>query len=235
MTPTPWYLSASMWIDISWGFFLLGVILVLLAVISGLAGEHDTDWSHDTDISHDIDLGHDIDHHVDISHDVDHDIDHDISHDIDYDIDFGSHTNEFLETSRSAPLSMLMGTFFLVYGGSGLTLFMISRNVLLNIAGMILIALIAMLTVNTFFKTFFKTGTYRWRPENIVGRRAVVLFEVDARHGTIRVDTGTPLGSLKYPARSYDPNKRFRPGEYIYVIEYREGIAIVDDKWKEVK
>ena len=237
MTSLPWYLNPKVWIDISWGFFLLGVVLVILAVMSGFGGDHDSDFDHDMDVDHDFDVSHDIDHDIDhdfdhdmdVDHDIDHDIDHAIDHDIDFDTDVGE-SGGFTEMQRGAPFSMLMGTFFLVYGGSGLTLFMISNNVMLNVAGMILIAFVAMLTVNTFFKTFFKTGTYKWRPEAIIGKRALVLFEVDANHGTVRVDTGTPLGTIKYPARPLDPSKRFKPGEYVYVVDYREGFAIVHDK-----
>ena len=213
-----WWLNPQLWIEISWGFFLLGIIFVIIAVFS--AAEHGAD--------HDFD--HDIDHEIDVSHDFDHDIDHDMDmgHDIDIGGDIEGHIG-YAETPHGAPLTLLMGTFFLTYGGSGLAIFTMSQNVLLNIISMIFIAFVALFTVNFFFKSFFKTGTYYWRPEMAIGRRAVVVFEVNANHGTVKVDTGTPLGIVKYPARSADPNKTFRPGQSVYIIDWREGIAVVDD------
>jgi len=200
---SPIWLNAKFWIDVSWGFFLLGVLFVIIALFSSM----------DHDVDHDVDTG-------------EAGFDHDVGFDFG---DFGENVG-YIQAGHGAPLTLLLGTFFLTYGGSGLAMFMISNNVILNVLAMLSIAIIAIVSMNLFFKVFFKTGSYQWRPEMCIGRRAVVVFEVNATKGTIKVDTGTPLGVVKYPARSADPNKSFKPGEVVYVVDWREGIAVVDNK-----
>lgn len=227
----PWYLDPALWIDISWGFFFAGIISVVFAILAGIHG-HDVDHHFEYDTSHELSVDHEVsvDHHVEISH-----VDHDVAHGIDFHGDFGVDHSGFHEVSQGAPFSMLVGTFFLVYGGSGLTLFSISKNVYLNIVGMIGIAIFSIFSLNTFFKKFFKTGTYVWRPEYAIGRTAVVVLDVDENRGTIRIDTGTPMGTIKYPARSRDPKKKFRRGEIVYVVEWREGFALIDKNYNNME
>jgi len=211
-------LDPRFWIDLSWGFFLSGIALLILSL---LGGEH---GSHNHDVHHDI--GHDVGGH-DVSHDVGH-VHGDLSH-IEHIVETGVH-GEFAETGYASSMTLYIGTFLLMYGGSGIALFTLSPNtVLTNVMGMIIIAIVALVAVNLIMRYFFKTGVYLWNPQMIIGRPAIVVFEVTDKTGTIKVDTNTPLGIIKFPARSAKSGKVFKEGSQVWVVDYHGGIAYVDD------
>ncbi|MGQ4833092.1 MAG: hypothetical protein ACP6IS_04205 [Candidatus Asgardarchaeia archaeon] len=215
-----WLLSIP-WLEISWGFFISGILLTIIAVIGATEGggadvHHDIDMSHDLDLSHDLDISHDIDvsHDLDVSHDID--MDHDIDHS-----GFSAH--------GSTPLTLLLGAFLLVYGGFGIAIFGYYGVTLSNVLGILGITIFIVFLVSFSWKKIFTTGTYTWRPEFAVGRIATVQLPVDYKGGSIKIDTHTPLGFVVYPAKSLDPQKQYPAGELVQVVGFKEGYAIVSD------
>lgn len=218
-----WLLSIP-WLQVSWGFFISGIIFTILALISASShgnGDVDHDIDHDLDVGHDVDVGHDFD----VSHDVDMDVDHDfdISSDLDHpEMGYGS-------GDTGTPLMLLIGTFLLIFGSFGIGIIGFYGVSLLNIGLLFAIAFSAVGVTSVFWKKVFTTGTYRWRPEHMIGRLATVFITVDNRGGSIKIDTHTPLGVLIYPARPVDLNKVYKSGEQVYIIAYKDGYAIVHD------
>ncbi|MGQ4914291.1 MAG: hypothetical protein ACP6IU_06005 [Candidatus Asgardarchaeia archaeon] len=228
-----WLLSIP-WLQVSWGFFISGIIFTVISVIS--ASSHgDTDLSHDTDydLSHDMDFDHDIsmDHDLDVGHDVDISHDMDISHDFDVhaDIDHDATHMGYGSGDTGTPLMLLIGTFLLMFGSFGIGIFGFYGITLLNISILFAIAFSAVFLVSVFWKKVFRTGTYRWRPEFMIGRIATVALTIDADGGSIKVDTHTPLGMMTYPARPMSPDRVYKTGEQVYVVAYKDGYAIVHD------
>jgi len=233
-----WLLSIP-WLEISWGFFISGIILTIIAVIGaiesgGVETGHEVDVSHDVDVGHDLDLSHDVDigHDLDIGHDVDIGHDLDVSHDVDIGHDFDvSHDvghGEYLEHGGT-PLTLLLGAFLLIYGGFGIAIFQYYGVTLPNVLGLLGITVFAVFLISFMWKKIFTTGIYTWRAEYAIGKIATVMFTVDKDGGSIKVDTHTPLGIITYPARSLDPNKTYPSGELVYVVGFKDGYAIVSD------
>ncbi len=216
-----WLLSIP-WLEISWGLFISGILLTIIAVIgaaesgSGIDMHHDVDVSHDFDVSHDLSVEHDVDvgHEVDLSHEID------LSHDIDHS-GFTAH--------GSTPLTLLIGAFLLVYGGFGIAIFGYYGVTLVNVLGILGLTLFVVFLVSFSWRKIFTTGTYAWRPEFAIGKIATVQLTVDYKGGSIKVDTHTPLGVVVYPAKSLDPEKQYPTGELVQIVGFKEGFAIVTE------
>jgi len=213
------------WVEIFWGFFLIGIFLSIKSLIMGLHASTDHDVDHDFD--HDVD--HDFDH--DMDHDVDHDFDHDVDHDFDHDIDHlggGVHGGGVSVVTRGAPLMMLVGSFFLLYGGLGIILFSEPGRVYEKLLGMTFIVVIILFAINTLWSKLFTIETYVLpRRRSLIGFVAIVVHTVDKEGGTIKVDVGLPKGSLLFSAFPKYPDAVYPPGTRVRIIGWRKTFAIV--------
>jgi len=246
------------WVDIFWGFFFIGLFLTMKSLIGALSSDidHDVDHDIDHDIDHDFehDFDHDVDHDLDVDHDFDHDFDHDMDHDIDHDVDhdvdheidhdtehgvdhdvevsgefFMKPTDSVLVISRGAPLMMLVGSFFLLYGGLGIILFSEPGKVFEKLFGMTLVVLLILWLINVVWSKLFKIETYVLpRRETLIGLTAEVVFTVDKDGGVIKVDVGMPK-TLRFSAYPKDPDKVFPSGTKVRIVGWRKTFAIVEE------
>ena len=212
-------LESIPWVEIFWGFFISGIFLTLLALLSGLGGEESEvggDFDHDIGVDHDVDVG--IDHDVDVGVDHDIGIDHDVDIGIDHDFDFDH--EGFVSAEAGAPFSLLFGGFLLIYGALGIILFSNPGFIvqkLLTISG---ITILSLWLLNFAWKKIFKMVTYEVPSKRrLVGRTAIVVHTVDAQGGSIKVDIGSPKGSLKFPEIPRDRNKVFKPGSRVVIVD----------------
>ncbi len=211
------------WIDIFWGFFLIGIFLTIKALISALSVDVDHDVDHDLD--------HDVDH--DFEHDVDHDFDHDVDHDLDHGVGVGhdisvGHTDNVLVISRGAPLMMLVGSFFLVYGGLGVMLFSEPGGVFEKLLGMSFIVVFVIWLINFIWSKIFTIETYVLpRRRVLIGLVAEVVYTVDKDGGVIRVDVGMPK-TLRFSAYPKNLDRVYPPGTKVRIVGWRKSFAIVE-------
>jgi len=168
--------------------FCLGVVLLILQTI-GLG---------ETGLDHDVD--HDIDH--DIDHDVDHDADHDTDHDAEHGHDVESDQESLfwkvalLMGLGKVPLSIIMMTFFFVWGFVGYMLTSalqpILRTPFLFFPPVFLATLVITIFVTGYVarivaKIMPKTSTFTTTVKDLVGKVGESLYSIDQDHGTIRV------------------------------------------------
>ena len=219
-------------------------------------GDHDVGiGDHDVGIGdHDIGVAdHDIgvaDHDVGIGdHDVgigDHDmgVDHDISID-DHDIGTGDHdvgdkdvTAVHLDglkdtTHTSAPIFLLLSTYFVMFGILGVaTLRIPSSSVALRIFRIILIIvspyLLALSLTHLWRKISSTTVKPIKRGVELVGKIGTVYVPVDSKGGIIHVDLGESLGVQKLHAKSFDFYRRFEREEQVRIVAVKDRVYLVD-------
>ena len=202
-------LESVPWIDIFWGFFMIGVFLTIKSLIFAL--------SADTD--------HDVDHDVGVDHDFDHDVDHDVG--VDHGIFTGSMGDRIMVISRGAPLMLLIGSFFLVYGGLGIVLFSEPGNAFGKLIIMTFVVVFVLWVIDTLWSKLFTVETYLLpRKDVLVGLMAEVVLTVDKNGGVIRVDIGIPK-ILRFSAYPKNPNDVYPSGTKVRIVGWRKTFAIV--------
>ena len=237
---------------------LLSVILNLESIAHALGiGDHDVSMDHDISVDHDISLDHDVsfDHDVSIDHDVsfDHDVsmDHDISvdHDISFDhdvsvddLDLSGHGGDITEvhadgfkdiTHTTAPIFLLMSTYFVMFGIIGVsTLQISSESIGIRIFRIVVIIvspfLLALAITNIWKKISATTVKPIIRGLQLVGKVALVYVPVDSRGGIIHVDLGEGMGLQKLNAKSFDHFKRFEREEEVRIVAVKNRVYLVD-------
>jgi membrane protein implicated in regulation of membrane protease activity len=93
----------------------------------------------------------------------------------------------------------------------------------------VIVAIVATLLLLGFVRPIARrhlvgTDTHQTGTAALVGKQAVVLTEVDAHDGRVR------LNGAEWSARSYDHTQRFATGETVRVMEIDGATAVV---WKE--
>ena len=124
---------------------------------------------------------------------------------------------------------MLLGCFFLIYGGLGVALLSDPRYVFEKILGMTIAVAFVLWLINILWSKLFTLETYALpRKRTMVGLSAEVVFTVDKNGGSIKVDVGMPK-LLIFSAYPKDPRKVYRSGTRVRIVGWRKNFAIVDD------
>ncbi len=229
------------------GLLISGGILILLSVVLNLEslahalgiGDHDISMDHDISVDHDISFDHDIsvDHDISLDHDLS--VDHDVS--LDHDIS-GAHDGDITEvhadgfkdvTHTTAPIFLLMSTYFLMFGILGVsTLQISSESIGIRIFRIIVIIvspfLLALAITNIWKKISATTVKPIIRGLQLVGKVALVYVPVDSRGGIIHVDLGEGMGLQKLNAKSFDHFKRFEREEQVRIVAVKNRVYLVD-------
>ncbi len=236
------------------GLLISGGILVVLSVILNFEsfthafgiGDHDV-AAHDIGTGdHDIGVAdHDIsviDHDIGVDHDiaVDHDIgvDHDVSvidKDISIDKDLSEvHPDGFKDTTHtSAPIFLLLSTYFLMFGILGLsTLQVPSSSIGIRIFRILIIFVspyLLAVAITYIWRRISKTTVKPLkRGVELVGEMGTVYVPVDNQGGQIHVDLGEGLGVQKLHAKSFDYHKRFEREEEVRIVAVKNRVYLVD-------
>ncbi len=238
--------------DVLWyiaiGLLISGGILVILSVVLNFEnfthalgfGDHDIaahDFGvgdHDVGVAdHDIEIG---DHDVGVDHDIsigDHDVgigDHDIG---DKDVT-AVHLDGIKDsTHTSAPIFLLLSTYFVMFGILGVaTLRIPSSSVALRIFRIILIVvspyLLALSLTHLWRKISSTTVKPIKRGVELVGKIGTVYVPVDSKGGIIHVDLGESLGIQKLHAKSFDFYRRFEREEQVRIVAVKDRVYLVD-------
>jgi len=246
--------------NIALALLISGALLVILSFVLNIEniteafGGHDV--SHDIgghDVSHDIG-GHDVSHDIG-GHDVSHDIgDHDVAgHDIG-DHDVGDHevssesgdvsdltphkvskaVVESIDITRSsAPLFLLMSTYFLIFGILGVSTLRISSDDLsLRIVRIVSVFVVpyflAWILSKTWRKLSATTSIIVPKGEQLVGEIGEVFVSVDVKGGIIVVDLGQNIGLTKLHAKTFSPFDKFKKGEKVRIVAFKNNTYLVD-------
>ena len=249
-----WYLAI--------GLLISGGLLVILSVVFNLEsfahalgiGDHDISadhdftsdhdfGDHDFSADHDISLDHDasVDHDVSIDHDVsvDHDfsVEHDVSLDHDVSVDSDSsavHLDGIKDvTHSSAPIFLLLSTYFLMFGILGVSTLRIgSSSVALRIFRIILIIVSPYLLALSLTHLWRKISTTKVKPikrgVQLIGAVGTVYVPVDNKGGIIHVDLGEGLGVQKLHAISAGYHDRFEREDEVRIVAIKNRVYLVD-------
>ena len=219
-----------------------------ISVDHDLSTDHDLSIDHDVsvDVDHDISVDHEIamDHDIGIEHDlsIDHDVSVDVEHDLSLDHDVsteGDTTHVVLEgfkdaTHSSAPIFLLLSTYFLMFGILGVsTLRILSDNAGLRIFRILIVIIspfILALGITNIWKKISSTKVKPIKSGNqLIGMEGVVYIPVDSKGGVIHVDLGEGLGTQKIPAKSFNYHDRFERDEKVRIVAIKDGNYLIDN------
>jgi len=136
-------------------------------------------------------------------------------------------------TRSSAPLFLLMSTYFLIFGILGVsTLNIPSTSTAIRIIRIIAIIVVPYLLAYVFSMVWKKISatTSILVPKGIqlVGEVAEVYVTVDSKGGLIVVNLGKDHGFTKLHAKSYSPFDTFKRGERVRIVAIKERTYLVD-------
>jgi hypothetical protein len=212
------------------GSLVSGLLIFLLTLI--FTGGHLFD--------HDADLDHDIDHEVSFDHDIgdvdvggDISIDKDIHIGVDKDIHVGVdkavdlHDHGF-DADTPAPLMLLLGTFLISFGGTGVILLDSAIHFAITLS---LIALIPIGVTYLVSKSWAKLAVseiYETALETIsVDDEVKTLTTVDTDGGLVLIHTSSIHGPVKMSAKTR--TGAIAKGMIAYVVEVQKNSVIIDE------
>ncbi len=247
------------------GGLLLSIISTFLAQmesnITG-AGELDAEMDLDVDADVDVDIDADVDVDIDADVDVDVDIDYDtgveieiegvevdaevdldvgveIDSDVDIDTDIEAGTDtDIVSTVTPAPIMLLLSTFFLIFGISGIVLYYTINEAVKFLILFITptLAYISTKIINFGWKKIAKSRYYQISStKNLIGTKGEVLLAVDERSGIIRVPSNTPLKFEKLHVKPLMRESNFERGDVVYICDVKNGYLLVDRSKKLIK
>ena len=122
---------------------------------------------------------------------------------------------------------MLVGCFFVLYGGLGVVLFSEKGMVLEKLMGLTLLVVFILWLINFLWAKIFTMETYVLpKKSNLIGFIATVLFTVDSNGGMIKLDLGLPKAAI-YSAYPRNPNESYPPGTKVVIVGWKGSFAIV--------
>lgn len=192
------------WENLVFTLPLIGTLLYLLLIASGLGSSKDLEHDHDFDHDHDLDHNH-----------VDHD--HDAEHG-----GFLSNMLNILGIGR-VPLSIVIMSMGFLWGFTGYACNQLSQNVTLSLVIAGIAALFGTSLISfSVGKLIPKTQSFSMTNQQLVGQTGLVLDEVTAISGTVRVkDVHGTL--LDLPARVRNGESNIGKGTKIALTQYDNG------------
>ncbi|MFX1284900.1 MAG: hypothetical protein ACFFB5_14660 [Promethearchaeota archaeon] len=239
--------------QICWGSLISGLIIFFLTIF--LQGSHlfhhGADFDHDVDhgvsldkdfsLDHDITLDHDVslDHggldvgHADLSLDTNVDIDHDVSVGVDKHIGFDDHGVE-----TPTPLMLLLGTFMITFGASGLLLIdaAVQGPFLTSLVLILIIFIVPFGTTygtNKIWEKIAVSEIYETALETIkIDDTVQTLTTVDEKGGLVVIETSSIHGPVKMAAKTkYGAIARNMTA---FVVEI-QGNTLIIDEWSSTE
>ncbi|MHA1941715.1 MAG: hypothetical protein ACW97P_08315 [Candidatus Hodarchaeales archaeon] len=217
--------------QICFGSLISGLIIFFLTLFlqGGHLFGHDTDFDHDLDdgISLDHDVGDvDLDGSMDIDADGDISLDKDIHIGIDKEIDL--HDQGF-DADTPTPLMLLLGTFMISFGGTGVILLDSTLHLLITVTLIILIPIGATYSVSKAWTKLAVSEIYDTALETIkIDDKVKTLTTVDEEGGLVLIVTSSIHGPVKMAARTETGAIAKEMTAYVTKIETN---TLVIDEW----
>ncbi|PWI47283.1 hypothetical protein CEE45_12370 [Candidatus Heimdallarchaeota archaeon B3_Heim] len=220
--------------QICFGSLISGLLIFFLTLI--LQGSQLFD--HDTDLDHDID--HDFDHGVGIDHDlggvdldVDVDIDSDLTVGIDKDIHLGMDKNLDLhdhgfDADTPAPLMLLLGTFMISFGGTGVIMIDNTINIIVLLAVLFLVPIGTTYFISKVWARIAVSEIYETPLQTMkVDDEVKTLTTVDTEGGLVLIHTSSIHGPVKMSAKT--ESGAIAKGMIAYVVKVKENSLLIDE------
>jgi hypothetical protein len=191
--------------------------------------DHDTDLDHDFD--HDISIDHDVgDISLDADIDVDIDVDTDIGISVDKDIHLGmdKDVDHGLGGDTPTPLMLLLGSFMISFGGTGVILIDSAIHILLVLSLIVIIPVGITYTISKAWSKLAVSDMYDPPLETInVDDEVITLTTVDTEGGLVRINTSSVHGPIKMSAKTISGAIAKRM--IAYVVEVQKNSLIIDE------
>jgi hypothetical protein len=218
--------------QICFGSLISGLLIFVLTLI--LQGSQLFD--HDTDLDHDID--HDFDHSVGIDHDIgdvdlDVDVDTDLSVGIDKDIHIGMDktldlTDTGYDADTPAPLMLLLGTFMISFGGTGVILIDNTINIILLLVVLVLVPIGTTYFISKAWAKIAVSEIYDTPLQTIkVDDEVKTLTTVDTEGGLVLIQTTSIHGPVKMSAKT--ESGAIAKDMVAYVVKVEKNSLIIDE------
>jgi hypothetical protein len=205
--------------QICFGSFISGLIIFFLTLFlqGGHLFDHDTDFDHDISIDHDVgDIGLDTDIDVDVE------VDAGIDVTIDKDADHG------LGGDTPAPLMLLLGSFMISFGGTGLVLIDSVIHILLLLILIITIPVGTTYLISKVWSRLAVSEMYEPPLKTIkVDDEVTTLTTVDTKGGLVRILTSSVHGPIKMSAKT--KSGAIAKQMIAYVVEVEKNSLIIDE------
>ena len=203
--------------QICFGSLISGLLLFFLTLI--FTGGHLFD--------HDTDLDHDIDHDVSLDHDVGGDIslDKDIHIGMDKSVDLHDHG---FDADTPAPLMLLLGTFLISFGGTGVILLDSAIHLLITLSLIVLIPFGLTYFVSKLWAKIAVSEIYDTALDTIeVDDEVKTLTTVDTKGGLVLIHTTSVHGPVKMSAKT--KIGAIARDMIAYVVEVQKNSVIIDE------
>ncbi|MHA1976879.1 MAG: hypothetical protein ACW98F_09320 [Candidatus Hodarchaeales archaeon] len=206
------------------GSLIFGLMIFFLTLIlqGGHLFDHDTDFDHDID--HDIgDIDLDVD--VDVDSDLTVGIDKDIHLGIDKDLDLTDHS---YDTDTTAPLMLLLGTFLISFGGTGVILIDNTINIILLLGVLVLVPFGTTYFISKAWAKIAVSELYETPLETIkVDDEVKTLTTVDTDGGLVLIETSSIHGPVKMSAKT--ESGAIAKDMVAYVMKVEKNSLIIDE------
>ncbi|MHA1997589.1 MAG: hypothetical protein ACTSU9_05675, partial [Promethearchaeota archaeon] len=201
--------------------------------------DKDMDHSFDRDMDHSFDK--DMDHSFD--KDMDHSFDRDAGTHLDLDVDpavLEPSSILFSDKGQKSPLLMRVSSYLMFSGVLGIIFyFLASVNLILLLCLAFIPPLLFNRVIGVLWRKLTVSETYIIPSEvPLVGFKVTVVTPVDIDGGIVKIKSNSPLGYQKIPVLPLYPDKKFLPGEEIFICSQSTGgkrFYLVDDNPKEIK
>ncbi|MFW9942840.1 MAG: hypothetical protein ACFFFT_17530 [Candidatus Thorarchaeota archaeon] len=197
-----------------------------------------------------VDIGH-IDHvdhldhvdhpdHVDLGH-IDH-VDHPDHVDLGH-VDHLDHFNNLEDSgvfndTTPAPFMLLFSTSLLLFGISGILFYYVLDNevkFLMFFASLVITYLITK-SISITWKKLAKSRFYNISStQNLIGKKGIIVLDVDNRGGVIKVPSNNPIKFEKIHVRPLFFDSSFQKGEEVYICDVKDGFLLVDNKERSIR
>ncbi|MHA2216232.1 MAG: hypothetical protein ACXACY_09860 [Candidatus Hodarchaeales archaeon] len=217
--------------QICFGSLISGLIIFFLTLFlqGGHLFDHDADLDHDLD--HDISIDHDVgDISLDTDIDVEVDVDTGIEVSMDKDVHLGmdKDVDHGLGGDTPTPLMLLLGSFMISFGGSGLILIDSTIHILLLLILVILIPIGTTYIVSKAWSKLAVSDMYKPPLEMIkVDDEVTTLTTVDTEGGLVRILTSSVQGPIKMSAKT--KSGAIAKEMIAYVVEVQKNSLIIDE------
>lgn len=207
------------------GSLISGLMIFFLTLF--LQGSHLFD--HDTDLDHDFDHDISIDHDVgDIGVDVDVDTDIEISVDKDIHLGMDKDVDHGLGGDTPTPLMLLLGSFMISFGGTGVILIDSAIHVLLVLSLTVAIPVGTTYVISKAWSKLAVSDMYEPPLETInVDDEVITLTTVDTEGGLVRINTSSVHGPIKMSAKT--TSGAIAKEMIAYVVEVQKNSLIIDE------
>ncbi|MFX1459101.1 MAG: NfeD family protein, partial [Promethearchaeota archaeon] len=187
--------------------------------------DHVDHFDHADQIDH-------VDHvdHFDHADQIDH-VDHIDNSDH---LDYSNHYND----TTPAPFMLLLSSFLLVFGISGIILYysIISEIKFIILLATPLIAYISTRLISYIWRKIARSRYYNISSTmNLIGQEGEVILRVDDRGGVIKIQSNTPMKFEKMHVKPLKESISFEKGTKIYICDIKDGFFLIDSNQKSIR